>query len=170
MFLKYNRTQPLRKVPAHLVSIRIPSYCDANYMCVSIGVRAFRTAFDDRIDKPAMTSTKLLVSTSKKGCHTVASYLDTLKMLDKQELTALDTPRHVVLRTDGHVSRNGERVLQFCRDNGIRPLKEKSQSSHIFQALDKGNTKYHEDATRRQRRTTSLSSPRDGGCRWARFT
>ena len=107
-----------------------------------------------------MISTHGLLTINENGVQTESSLIEALKMLVK-ELKERKVQFPVVLLSDSHASRKGEKVLAFARENGIRFFFEPSNTSGWLQALDQFNKKFHErykKAKQRYKKTRQLEA------------
>ena len=107
-----------------------------------------------------MISTHGLLTINESGVQTESSLIEALKMLVK-ELKERKVQFPVVLLSDSHASRKGEKVLAFARKNGIRFFFEPSNTSGWLQALDQFNKKFHErykKAKQRYKKTRQLEA------------
>ena len=113
-------------------------------------------AFDDETDVVRKQSRYCVLSRTKDGMQTGASFIQYLRLLDKMitarseaEVAAGGTPieRPVVLLLDNHASRFDDEVLEEATGEapklGIRLWTEEAGVSGFLQALDQYNAQFH---------------------------
>ena len=103
--------------------------------------------FTDRIIEEAAVSTYGLMSNTEDGIQTqetlLARYEMLVEELDARDIQPLPSGCRIVETSDGHSTRKGIKVMDFCNDNGIWQWLEEADTSGIFQALDQYNKKFH---------------------------
>lgn len=96
--------------------------------------------FTDRIIEESAVSTYGLMSNTEDGIQTqetlLARYGMLVEELDARNIQPLPSGCRIVETSDGHSTRKGIKVMDFCNDNGIWQWLEEADTSGIFQALD----------------------------------
>lgn len=103
--------------------------------------------FNDRILEETALSTYGLISNTEDGIQTQVTLLERYEMLvdelDERGIEPLASGCRIVETSDGHSTRKGIKVMDYCNDQGIWQWLEEADTSGIFQALDQYNKKFH---------------------------